>query len=40
VLKNQYNELCDQLRRKHLIEGSDGQARWMGEGYGDPLHEI
>jgi len=40
VLKNQYNELCEQLRRKHLIEGSDGQACWMGEGYGDPLHEI
>jgi hypothetical protein len=40
VLKNQYNKLCEQLRRKHLTEGSDGQARWMVEGYGDPLHEI
>jgi hypothetical protein len=37
VLKNQYNELCEQLRRKHLAGGSDGQARWMVEGYGDPL---
>ena len=39
VLKNQYNELCERLRRSSAGDIRSAGAQWIVEGYGDSLDE-